>query len=111
MGAEAFHIPYRWGRGRGQDNRGALCWSSQLLGRWGDLRNPRPRMLGIFPLGGNQGSTCPSRVQGKQKGQLVPQAGGCPGNPYPGVLVLGRVWTGHLGSLAGSQGAGPVVGR
>lgn len=34
LGAEAFHVPQS-GQGRGQDDKGALCWSSQLLGKWG----------------------------------------------------------------------------
>lgn len=38
LGAEAFCVSPKSGvgaGGSGQDDGGALCWSSQLLGRWG----------------------------------------------------------------------------
>lgn len=89
-GAEAFHIPQKWGRGEGQDNGGALCWSSQLLGSGGDPRNPRSRMLGMPPLGGNQGSAGPSRVQGQQEGTGARAPGWWVSwEPPPGVSAYG----------------------
>lgn len=86
------------------------CW-----GGGGDLRKPQLRMLGTPPLGENRGSAGPRRVQGKQRGQeLLPQAGGSPGNhplnPQNERLWWGGSGQGPLGSLAGSQGTGPVVG-
>lgn len=72
-------------------------------------------MLGMPPLGENRGSASPRRVQGKQTGQeLLPQAGGSPGNHLPTPqderLWWGGSGQGPLGSLAGSRGTGPVVG-
>lgn len=53
MGAEAFYVPQSGAREGGRMTREPCAGLVNCWGGGGDLRNPRPRTLGVPPLGGN----------------------------------------------------------
>lgn len=70
-------------------------------------------MLGMPPPEGNQGSVCPSRVQGKQRGQeLMPRLVALLGTTLKSeCLWWGGSGQDPLGRFAVSRGAGSVSGK
>lgn len=72
----------------GQGDRGALRWSSQLLGRWGSPKKPQAWDARATPTWEKPRLRQPGEGPGeKERGQeLVLQAGGSPGDPLsPGL--------------------------
>lgn len=97
LGAEAFCVSPKSGVGAGGVGRmmGEPC--AGLVSCWGgggDLRNPRPRMLGMSPLGGTE--ALPAQ-EGKAEGvgACAPGWGGVSREPPPpGLSACDGVWTG-----------------